>query len=153
MNRLKTGMLTLALFSTITLAPALVSNPRLQSAKKSDVECLARNVYHEARGEPIEGQIAVAQVTVNRAQSGEFEKTVCGVVYAHKQFSWTQDKSKKIKSNKDWETALAVSKAVLTESIPLPEFNALYFHTRQVKPYWAKTKRRIARIGNHIFYA
>jgi spore germination cell wall hydrolase CwlJ-like protein len=125
----------------------------LQSAKKSEIECLARNVYHEARGEPLEGQIAVAQVTVNRVESGEFQSSVCRAVYADRQFSWTISKTKKIKDTKAWEASVAIATAVLTKSVHLPDFKALYFHTKQVKPRWNRNKRVLAVIGNHIFYA
>ena len=124
----------------------------LQSAKQSDIECLARNVYHEARNQPIAGQIAVAQVTVNRVQSGEFQSSICRAVYAHRQFSWTNSGTKRVKDTKAWEASVAIATAVLTKSVHLPDFKALYFHTKQVKPYWAKNKILIACIGDHIFY-
>ena len=153
MNKIKLGGLLMALLITTTLAPAALKNPQLQSVKKSDIECLARNVYHEARGEPLKGQIAVAQVTVNRVESGEFQSSVCKAVYASKQFSWTNDKPKKVKDIKAWEASVAIATAVLTKSIHLPDFKALYFHTKQVKPKWNRDKRILAVIGNHIFYA
>lgn len=152
MNKIKIGILLASLLTTLTLGTASVSLSLPLSAKKSDIECLARNVYHEARGEPLKGQIAVAQVTMNRVTSGEFQSNVCKTVYAHKQFSWT-DKPKKIKDIKAWEASVAVATAVLTKSVHLPDFKALYFHTKQVKPYWNRNKRVLAVIGNHIFYA
>lgn len=152
MNKIKIGILLASLLTTLTLGTASVSLSLPLSAKKSDIECLARNVYHEARGEPLKGQIAVAQVTMNRVNSGEFQSNVCKTVYAHKQFSWT-DKPKKIKDIKAWEASVAVATAVLTKSVHLPDFKALYFHTKQVKPYWNRNKRVLAVIGNHIFYA
>lgn len=130
-----------------------LAQSKIQFAKAADIECLARNVYHEARGEPLEGQIAVAQVTLNRVASSQFQGSVCKVVYAHRQFSWTHGTPKKIKDSKAWRDSLAIARAVLTQSIPLPDFKALYFHTKQVKPRWAKTKRVLAVINNHIFYA
>lgn len=126
---------------------------QLSKAKQADIDCLAKNIYHEARGEPIEGQIAVAQVTINRVKSGEFQPSICSAVYAEKQFSWTQDKTKKIKDRKAWEASVHIATAVLTNSIRLPDFRALYFHTRQIKPRWSRAKRVVASIGNHIFYA
>jgi N-acetylmuramoyl-L-alanine amidase len=153
MNKIKIGMLLASLLTTITLGTASVNVSMLQSAKKSEIECLARNVYHEARGEPLEGQIAVAQVTVNRVESGEFQSSVCRAVYADRQFSWTISKTKKIKDTKAWEASVAIATAVLTKSVHLPDFKALYFHTKQVKPRWNRNKRVLAVIGNHIFYA
>ena len=153
MNKIKIGTLLATLLATITLGTASINAPLLQSAKKTDIDCLARNVYHEARGEPIEGQIAVAQVTVNRVESGEFQSSICRAVYANRQFSWTNTKPKKIKDIKAWEASVAIATAVLTKSVHLPDFKALYFHTKQVKPYWNRDKRVLAVIGNHIFYA
>jgi N-acetylmuramoyl-L-alanine amidase len=153
MNKIKIGMLLASLLTTITLGAASVNVSMLQSAKKSEIECLARNVYHEARGEPLEGQIAVAQVTVNRVESGEFQSSVCRAVYASRQFSWTISKTKKIKDTKAWEASVAIATAVLTKSVHLPDFKALYFHTKQAKPSWNRNKRVLAVIGNHIFYA
>ncbi len=153
MNKIKIGTLLASLLTTITLGTASVNSPLLQSAKQSDIDCLARNIYHEARGEPLNGQIAVAQVTVNRVESGEFQSSICRAVYASRQFSWTNTKPKKIKDIKAWEASVAVATAVLTKSVHLPNFKALYFHTKQVKPSWNRNKRVLAVIGNHIFYA
>lgn len=153
MKTLKLGLLTIVLLMSTGLGTALVPQTKVHTAKLKDIECLARNIYHEARGEPLEGQVAVAQVTVNRVESGGFQSSVCNAVYANRQFSWTLDKSKKIKDRKAWEASIAVAKAVLTKSIYLPDFKALYFHTKQVKPRWNRNKRIVAVIGNHIFYS
>lgn len=161
MKTLKIGIAALALLTTITLGTAWVKRPQNLSAKqipitqvpKAEIFCLAKNIYHEARGEPFEGQIAVAQVTLNRVASGTFNKTVCGVVYAHKQFSWTLDERRRVTDVKAWESAVDIAAAVLTGSVRLPEFKALYFHTKQVNPRWNRKKRVVAVIGNHIFYS
>ena len=153
MNKIKLSAAILAMVLAAPMAPAWISRPQLQSATKADIDCLARNVYHEARGESVWGQIAVAQVTVNRVESGEFQSSVCKAVYADRQFSWTNTKPKKIKDIKAWEASVAIATAVLTKSVHLPDFKALYFHTKQVKPTWNRNKRVLAVIGNHIFYA
>lgn len=153
MNKIKIGILLVSLLTTLTLAPALVNVSTLQSANQKDIECLARNVYFESRGEPVEGQLAVAQVTVNRVRSGEFQSDICKTVYARKQFSWTKNKHKKVKDAKAWDTSVAIATAVLTNSVRLPDFKALYFHTKQVMPKWNRDKQIVAIIGNHIFYA
>lgn len=153
MKTLKTGIVALTLLTSIGLGTGLVPQTKIQTAKSADIECLARNVYHEARGESLEGQIAVAQVTVNRVHSSKFQNTVCGVVYAHRQFSWTLDKRKKVKDSKAWQASLSIARAVLTQSVKLPNFEALYFHTHQVRPRWNRDKRIVAVIGNHIFYS
>ena len=103
--------------------------------------------------EPIEGQIAVAQVTVNRVKNKhQFANTVCGVVFEKSQFSWTLGKPKRVTDAKAWKTAVDVAKVVLTHSHPLPKFNALFYHTAKIKPRWAKHKHILTRIGNHVFY-
>ncbi len=132
---------------------ASLAQPKIQHAKTQDIECLAKNIYHEARGEGLHGQIAVAQVTLNRVASGKFQSSICKVVYADRQFSWTIGGSKRVKDTKAWQDAIVVARAVLTQSIYLPDFKALYFHTKQVKPTWNRNKRVLAIIGNHIFYA
>lgn len=153
MNKIKISGMLLALSIALPLATGTLAPVHPVKASNTDIECLARNVYHEARGEPLWGQIAVAQVTVNRVESGGFQSSICRAVYAHRQFSWTIGKPKKVKDIKAWEASVAVATAVLTKSVHLPDFKALYFHTKQVKPTWNRNKRVLAVIGNHIFYA
>jgi spore germination cell wall hydrolase CwlJ-like protein len=140
------------LLSTSVVMPTKPKAPII-NAKQQDIECLAKNIYHEARGEPFHGQVAVALVTVNRVASGLFQNTICKAVYAHRQFSWTLDKNKRVRDSKAWASAVQVATAVLSRKIYNPDFTAVYFHTKQVRPKWAKTKTITARIGNHIFYA
>jgi len=153
MKTLKLGILSLALLTALNLGIATHEISKTQAAKASEISCLAKNIYMEARGESIQGQIAVAQVTLNRVRSGKFQGSVCGVVYAHKQFSWTNKKTSQIKDSKAWQVSNEIARAVLTNSVPLPAFKALYFHTRQVNPRWNRNKQIVARIGNHIFYS
>ena len=126
--------------------------------------CLAMNIYHEARGEPLVGRIAVAQVVVNRANSVQFPNTICEVVKQGKyynnqpikykcQFSWWCDgKSDKVTDQQEWEKAVNLAQKVLLEDIPDVTENALYYHTIDVSPYWAPHYQKIATIENHIFY-
>jgi N-acetylmuramoyl-L-alanine amidase len=153
MKTFKLGLLALALLSSIGLGTGSLVTPKTQYASRIEINCLAKNIYHEARGESLQGQIAVAQVTVNRVVSGKFQNNICNVVYAPSQFSWTIGRTKKIKDTKAWEASVAVATAVLTNSIHLPDFKALYFHTKQVRPSWKYSKRVVAVIGNHIFYS
>jgi len=153
MKTLKLGMLTATLLLAGTLGIGTLAPATPVKASAKDIECLARNIYHEARGESLEGQLAVAQVTLNRVQSPRYHSSVCGVVYAHRQFSWTLDKHKRVRDAKAWRAALDISRAVLTKSIDLSEFSATHFHTTAIKPYWTKTKTRVAVIGNHVFYS
>ena len=149
----KIAAIIAALLITTDIGIALKPRAEILSVNSQDVECLAKNIYHEARGEPFHGQVAVALVTTNRVASGLFQNTICKVVYANKQFSWTLNKHKKVKDSKAWASAVEVATAVLSRQVYQPDFTAVYFHTKQVQPYWAKTKIIIARIGNHIFYA
>ena len=124
--------------------------------------CLALNIYHEARGEPVEGQIAVAYVTLNRAK--ENRKDVCSVVTKPYQFSWTITGLKPVakgfkvkethypKEHDAWELAKTLSLMVAYGKLSDPTKGATYFHSKEVKPYWAKHRQHVTQIGNHIFY-
>ena len=116
----------------------------------AEMICLAKNIYHEARGESIRGQLAVAKVTMNRVASGKFRDTICGVVYQHRQFSWTRDKHKPILEWRAWMESLRLAKLVIMYP-QVMAFDAMYFHAKQVKPGWKKLTK-IDKIGNHVFY-
>ena len=130
-------------------------NTAYQTVKATNAEllCLAKNIYYEARGEPMHGKIAVAQVTLNRVtHRTELQSSICGVVYAKHQFSWTMESHREPRGEA-WREAQAIAKAVIVGTAHLPDFKALYFHNLTVKPRWNQTKELVARIGNHIFYA
>jgi len=132
-----------------------VINTAYQTVKvtNSELLCLAKNIYYEARGESMQGKIAVAQVTLNRViHRTQFDASICGVVYAKRQFSWTHERHREPRGDA-WLEAQALAKLVVQGAAYLPEFKAHYFHNLTVKPQWNKTKKLIARIGNHIFYA
>jgi spore germination cell wall hydrolase CwlJ-like protein len=125
------------------------------------LECLSKNIYWEAANEPFEGKVAVAQVTLNRVESGRFGKDVCAVVYQKNviyekmicQFSWVCESNHKIKPiyPKHYAESEEVAKKVYFEKFRLPSLNnALYYHATYVRPGWKKEK--IAQIGQHIFY-
>jgi N-acetylmuramoyl-L-alanine amidase len=141
---------------TLPLSKAeLILNTAYKTVKATNAEilCLAKNIYYEARGEPMHGKIAVAQVTLNRVtHRTQFEASICGVVYAKNQFSWTMERHREPRGEA-WREAQALAKAVVIGTAHLPQFNALYFHNLTVKPKWNRTKELVARIGNHIFYA
>lgn len=120
---------------------------------KRDLECLAKNIYFEAKGESLPGKIAVAQVTLNRVLHKEdFNKTICGVVYQKDQFSWTNQPNLKVKDQLQWKNSLHIATGILQGKLFLEEFNALYFHADYVKPVWRKQRRYLKTIGKHIFY-
>ncbi len=129
--------------------------------KIKQLECLTRNIYWEAASEPFEGKVAVAQVTLNRVESGKFANTVCGVVYQKNvfyekvvcQFSWICEGNHKIRAvhKPMWQESALVAKKVLLENFRLPSMkNALYYHADYVNPNWRLPK--IDQIGRHIFY-
>lgn len=136
-----------------TQSPPPIPHQISDTQKARELQCLAKNIYFESRGEPFHGKIAVAQVTLNRVQHDtNFKSTICGVVYENKQFSWTDSKPT-VKDKQAWQEALVIANAVVAGTLRIPDFNALYFHTKQVKPVWRKTKKIVRVIGNHIFYA
>lgn len=128
-----------------------------------DLMCLALNVYHEARGEPMSGQYAVAEVTMNRVASRHYPNTVCGVVYQKNwdpkrkryvsMFSWTEiDDRPDVVNNKLWNRAWKAASEVYHQ-IRTPRLKgALFYHASYIRPRWSHNKRRVARIGRHIFY-
>ena len=129
---------------------------------RRNLTCLARNVYFEARGEPTAGQYAVAEVTMNRKASGRYSDTVCGVVYQKSwdplrkryvgAFSWTELGAVPAPRGEAWLRAWKVAEAVYyRREVPALE-SALHFHATHIKPYWARSKQPLARIGRHVFY-
>lgn len=118
---------------------------------QSEVHCLAQNVYHEARGEIWQGQLAVALVTINRTRSNKFPNTICKVVYQPGQFSWTTQPHLRVLDYTAWQHALFVASIAISLAEDFTHhFPALYFHNHTVKPRWQY--RRLATIGNHTFY-
>lgn len=143
----------IAVTTTVGLGTIMRPQDKPIVATNEDVTCLAKNIYHEARGEPFFGQLAVAQVTVNRLISGKFGKTICDVVYAKNQFSWTNKKQKqKAQDTVAWNSAVKIAKAIIYNTNAIPELKATHYHATHVKPRWARYKEQVAVIGKHIFY-
>jgi spore germination cell wall hydrolase CwlJ-like protein len=137
------------------------ASPITAQMRQTQLDCLARNIYYEAGGEPFEGKVAVAQVTINRAESGEFPSDICRVVYQKNivyekvlcQFSWYCETAtmKKPMNGPIYTESMEVAKKVLLEGFRLPNLkHALYFHGDYINPGWKK--ERVAKIGRHIFY-
>ncbi|ODA67286.1 Spore cortex-lytic enzyme precursor [Methyloligella halotolerans] len=121
--------------------------------------CLATAIYFEARGEPVRGQLAVAQVVMNRVRSPKFPDTVCGVVYQGQfkkgcQFSFTCDgKSDNPDDDDEWTLAQELAEQVTTDQVWLPEVDySTFYHANYVRPRWARSMNKIDKIGAHIFY-
>jgi spore germination cell wall hydrolase CwlJ-like protein len=119
---------------------------------EDDLECLVRNVYHEARSEDVLGQAAVAHVTLNRVRSPAYPDSVCGVVWQRDQFSWTNDgKSDRMMDLDAIGKAVDVALAASRGKIEDPTGGALhYFAHRKARPNWAKDSYRFI-LGQHTF--
>lgn len=155
------------LLKLIVLAAAIYSSPLLGQESVAikqydrDTVCLAKNIYYESRGESRLGKLATAKVTLNRHDNDELfpSKTICGIVYQPKQFSWTND-AKLLKQPKDaeaWGQALALATYARSTGVPeLKNFTAVFFHNNkvpvQIKASWRKKYKFVSSIGNHIYY-
>ena len=129
--------------------------------RNKQLDCLARNIYYEAGNQPFEGKVAVAQVTINRAESGQFPKDICQVVYQKNvvyervlcQFSWYCETATMMrpKNTAVFKESELVARQVLLEGFRLPSLkNALYFHATHINPKWNREK--VAVIAGHVFY-
>jgi spore germination cell wall hydrolase CwlJ-like protein len=126
-----------------------------QAVADKQVRCLAENIYHESRGESLQGQVAVAKVTLNRLDEG-YAKTVCGVVKQGCQFSWVCNGVGAQPSGFLWNQAVGVALVTLNEAdkIEDPTNGATHFHATYInwQPAWRRVKDSVQQIGNHVFY-
>jgi N-acetylmuramoyl-L-alanine amidase len=130
---------------------ALVQQHSSSSVGDREADCLAKAVYFESKGEPIAGQLAVAEVVMNRAKSGKFAGTLCGVVKQPNQFSFVRGGGFPAVVNQAmWRQAVGVAHVAMNNLSDGPAQGALYFHAKRVSPNWGK--RHVATVGNHIFY-
>ncbi len=133
-----------------SLAELVAATPR-PATLDPELRCLAGAVYFESRGESLVGQLAVAHVVINRAQSGRFPKSLCGVVHQKSQFSFVRGgRMPAVREGAQWSNAIAIAQIARDGSWKNHAPGALFFHARYVSPNWRKT--RIAQIDNHIFY-
>jgi spore germination cell wall hydrolase CwlJ-like protein len=131
---------------------ALVSAHRLpMRAVGPEQLCLAKAVYHEAANQPLNGQLAVAQVILNRIKSGIFPKSVCAVVNQKSQFFRTASFAVPTDTQR-WQTAVAVALVAQHRHMADVAPGALFFHASYVRPPWRGRHTRVAQIGDHIFY-
>ena len=150
-----------------------VGQPLPKDLKSEAVECLALNMYHEARGQGTAGELAVTTVVMNRVNDSRFPNTICGVVkqgptrpswkdpkilfpIKHKcQFSWYCDgKSDKPRNKKTYEKMKDFAKTLLSNKLLFLDITdgATHYHADYVNPSWAKTKTKTVEIQDHIFY-
>ena len=135
------------------------NSPISMAERERQLNCLAKNIYFEAASEPFEGKVAVAQVTINRAESGKYPSDICAVVYQKNvvygkvicQFSWYCENGPTVRHNEYYKESMEVAKKVLLENFRLSSLkNAYFYHADYVKPNWKLPK--ITQIGRHIFY-
>lgn len=133
------------------VAPVAAARPQRERAQlsQSELDCLTRVVLYEAGAEPRAGQVAVAQVVMNRMRSGRFPRTVCGVIYQRGQFS--SIRSFAPPRGARWQRAERLARDVIDGTSPIVG-NALYFHATHVRPAYVRSRTRVAQVGNHIFY-
>lgn len=121
----------------------------------AEQECLASAVYFEARGETLEGQLAVAEVVLNRAASGKYPPTICSVVTQPAQFSFVRrGKFPPIdRTSNCWHKAQAIADIARKRLAPQIAPNVLWYHANYVAPNWGRRLTKVAQIGSHIFYS
>jgi cell wall hydrolase len=142
--------------------PAVDGAAERVERRDDDVQCLAENIYFEARGEPLAGQYAVAEVTLNRTRAANFPHTICQVVHERRwdpgrrryvaDFSWVELGAQAPEDGRAWRQALAVANAMCDDRHAPIVPGALFYHAASVRPGWARSRTPVATIGNHIFY-
>ena len=167
------GLLVFALFCSVVVGALVLAFSAVSAQRDAQVasvrefharslDCLARNIYYEARGESSAGQYAVAEVTMNRKASRFYPKTVCEVVYQKNwdplrkryvgAFSWTEFDVIDAPAGPAWQRAIKVAEDVYYQRRPATMHGALHFHATYIRPDWSKERQRVARIGKHVFY-
>lgn len=133
------------------LVPALA---RTETVSREQ-DCLANAVYFEARGESLEGQLAVADVVLNRVEAPEYPDTICEVVVQPWQFSFVRDRviPNADRRSEAWAKAVAVSRIAEAGALSMVPKNVLWYHADYVAPVWGKRLARQDKIGVHIFYS
>ena len=132
----------------------LVAMTPTDGALSEELQCLAGAVYFESRGEPLDGQLAVAQVIINRAEDRRFPSSYCSVVYQRAQFSFVKHgRMPRIKTgSRAWQRAHAIARIAHRGLWDSEASDALYFHANYVRPSWSRRKVALATIDTHVFY-
>ena len=132
----------------------LVAQVDSSDTMSREMMCLAQAVYFESRGEPLDGQLAVARVVVNRAESRTFPDDYCAVVTQRAQFSFVRGGTIPTpnRSSAAWTRAKAIARIAHGDLWESPVGDSLYFHATHVRPGWSRRLSRRAQIDNHIFY-
>lgn len=142
---------------------AYLEHQELRTAehRRAELRCLAENVYYEGRGEPLDGQYAVAEVTLNRVASPRFPNSICAVIHERRldrlrgryvgAFSWTELELRP-PSGAAWRRAREVAEAAYDGRAPVLVPEALHYHAAAIRPRWAREEARLVQIGEHVFY-
>ncbi len=135
---------------------ALVDRFSAGAPLDEQAHCIAVAVYHEARGESLEGQLAVARVIMNRAASGKYPSTWCGTVKQPWQFSFVNPRTGHYpavaEGSAAWRKALGVTRLAINDAVPILSTDVLWYHADYVAPSWGRRLSVVQKIGTHIFY-
>lgn len=144
--------------ATVCIALSLSTAAVAGGCDASDeLQALALNIYHEARGESEEGMRMVGEVTINRVSSSHYPDTICEVVYQGCQFAWTcsSRKNKRPKEDEAWEKSLEIAQELLSENVASYDHLATHFinkHDLKRLPRWIRKLEKVETIGDHTFY-
>lgn len=120
---------------------------------RSEIRCLARAIWHEARGEPLAGQIAVAEVIIARSKDRRWRGDLCRTIRMPHQFSFVRNgRTLPIRDAKGAQRMMDLARAVATNTMSSPARGSLFYHATSVKPIWRHGLERTVRIENHVFY-
>ncbi len=135
---------------------ALVDRYAAGAPLDQEANCMAVAVYHEARGETLDGQLAVARVIMNRAASGKYPTTWCGVVKQPWQFSFVNPRTGYMpgvdEGSAAWRKAQGITRLAMANAVPSVPTDCLWYHANYVSPSWGRRLTRVSQIGAHIFY-
>ena len=133
---------------------ALVERYATNAQLDQESNCLATAVYFEARGESVDGQLAVARVVMNRAASGKYPPSWCATIKQPSQFSFVRNgQFPAVNSNSDaWRKAEAVARLAAANIVPSVSTDVLWYHANYVAPSWRRNLTQAQKIGQHIFY-
>jgi N-acetylmuramoyl-L-alanine amidase len=135
---------------------ALVDRYSAGAPLDQEANCIAVAVYHEARGETLEGQLAVARVIMNRAASGKYPASWCGTVRQPWQFSFVNPRTGQFpstnQSSESWRKAVAITRLAVGNAVPSLSTDVLWYHADYVAPSWGRRLTQASKIGTHIFY-
>jgi len=116
--------------------------------------CLSLALYHEARGEPLLGQLMVARVIVNRMESKRWPSSMCGVITQDRQFSfYRKDKTPKPRDETAWAKAQKLAVEIINDPDILPFSTSDHYHNFNVRPVWRRRLHKVVRIGRHVFWS